>query len=449
MNHYTQGREIKAGGQGKVYEYTPRSTGIVYAVKVIRYNFDSLDEDGDPDNVIRIQREIAVSQELDHVGLPSPPQVQWNAYSLVQAHLLRAHAIFECKEGSAIVMPFYHRGHLRRKSVRPFELKEAIRQILEALRYLHTRGQIHRDIKPGNILVRSEESEPIDLVVADYGLISLQDPVSFGGTDGYAAPEIAHNGQLDRKHALRYSANVDIYPLVIVILDLLGVEIVKALMFDRERFDQCVTAKIAAALDACDPNDIDRRDALSAAETMLQYESKDRPSVDKCLCMPWLCRQSSGPQAALLIATPASFPMITPQSSPASTVTMPTWWHSDASAPVLMKQALQSTQASQKRQKPKSRQACGRYNFRERKHTPLSTPKKARVQKRSKEPLRTPTSALKNIGNPEKPHRFNALKFSTSETSRYDITDNPSKNSQGLSPEYNDLLSWDKMELSE
>ncbi|KAK0510155.1 hypothetical protein JMJ35_007549 [Cladonia borealis] len=79
----------------------------------------------------------------------------------------------------------------------PTMLKDAIRQILKALHHLHERGSIHRDIKPANVLISNLEGEPLNLVVADYGLTARKKPVKFCGTLGYMAPEVIRNGEIN------------------------------------------------------------------------------------------------------------------------------------------------------------------------------------------------------------------------------------------------------------
>ncbi|VDM54676.1 unnamed protein product [Angiostrongylus costaricensis] len=61
--------------------------------------------------------------------------------------------------------------------------------ILSAVRYLLEKNILHRDLKPGNILIGSDEQ----VKLADFGLaILMQDlnPMSVSGTPNYLAPEI-------------------------------------------------------------------------------------------------------------------------------------------------------------------------------------------------------------------------------------------------------------------
>ena len=70
------------------------------------------------------------------------------------------------------------------------------------LKYVHSAGVVHRDLKPGNILLNVDG----DLKICDFGLARIENPQMTGylGTRNYRAPEIMlTDGQ--------YGAEVDIW----------------------------------------------------------------------------------------------------------------------------------------------------------------------------------------------------------------------------------------------
>ena len=187
-------------------------------------------------------------------------------------------------EGVAIVMPFFHCGSLedvaRRLNLEQVRL--AVCQILSALRYLHGQGQIHRDITPRNILIRSEE--PLDVVVADFGLASVANPLTVCGTEGYMAPEILRNRE--EQHPIPYTNAVDIYALGVLLLYSLGVELPPGPTLQEQNNIRHIGSHLEETLASC--SDIQRRGAIFLASKMLSYNPENRPSAEKCLQHTWL-----------------------------------------------------------------------------------------------------------------------------------------------------------------
>jgi WD40 repeat protein/serine/threonine protein kinase len=96
---------------------------------------------------------------------------------------------------------------------------ELVRQAAEAAHALHEVGVIHRDIKPGNIMVSADGSQA---VLMDLGLAQLADDIQgrltrtrqFVGTLRYASPEqVLAVGQLDRRSDV-YSLGVALWELL-------------------------------------------------------------------------------------------------------------------------------------------------------------------------------------------------------------------------------------------
>jgi serine/threonine-protein kinase len=92
-------------------------------------------------------------------------------------------------------------------------------QAASALRATHAKGIIHRDIKPGNLLVSRQWGRTWHLTMVDFGIAKLVDPELAGkirtrtkmfmGTPGFLAPEQAHGRAIDAK--------VDTYALGVVL----------------------------------------------------------------------------------------------------------------------------------------------------------------------------------------------------------------------------------------
>ena len=177
-------------------------------------------------------------------------------------------------------------------------LKAAIRKTLKALHHLHERGYIHRDITPANVLTSNLAGEPLNLVVADYGLTTWKKPMTFCGTLGYMAPETVRNGVVGSgSKKSEYSNNVDMYALGILILEMLGITIPEHGINNHRAFTGQIREPIAKAYDEWEKHDPERIDLRNVADRMLQYDPLIRPSVDECLQLPCLSREAPTPTA--------------------------------------------------------------------------------------------------------------------------------------------------------
>ncbi len=94
------------------------------------------------------------------------------------------------------------------------EAFEIASQICSGLAAAHGSGVIHRDLKPGNIMLCRTPNEGLRVVIMDFGLagaVALDSPE--GGTPGYMAPELSKGEKASRASDM-YSLGVILYEIV-------------------------------------------------------------------------------------------------------------------------------------------------------------------------------------------------------------------------------------------
>lgn len=148
-----------------------------------------------------IKTGVRVMAKLYRPGIAPKGEVLEQVGRVAHAHVVRllAHGV---SDGIAYeVMEYCAGGSLRdimSPGLAPDRIRLVLAEVAEALAALHECRVVHRDLKPENVLVR--RIEPLDLVLTDFGIASLQDATQFftglARTARYAAPE-AMTGILD------------------------------------------------------------------------------------------------------------------------------------------------------------------------------------------------------------------------------------------------------------
>ena len=107
----------------------------------------------------------------------------------------------------------------RIKSKQVYKEKTALicmRNMIEALKYMHENDVVHRDLKPENLILASKDNDS-DLRIADFGLASfIKDGEMLKlrcGSPGYVAPELLDDIGYDKKADI-FSAGVIFYVLL-------------------------------------------------------------------------------------------------------------------------------------------------------------------------------------------------------------------------------------------
>ncbi len=177
-------RPLAAGGMGEVWAGVHREQGVQVAIKFLTRDAN------DPDFRAAFDAEVAAMASLDH-----PNVVRIYDYGEVGTHAsenLRQRV----KMGTPYIVMEQARGTLSdRAEALPWEtVHTALQHLLAALAHAHARGLLHRDLKPGNVLLcpGEREGEADRVVLTDFGFAGRagdRASVVVGMTPSYAAPE--------------------------------------------------------------------------------------------------------------------------------------------------------------------------------------------------------------------------------------------------------------------
>lgn len=195
ISNFTVVKKIGKGAFATVYLCRRVEDGELLAVK----SFKKKELHGEKNGIPSLLNEIAILKRLN--GHPN---------------IIKLHQIHEDKSKVHLIMDLLTGGDLSEiishQKIPVNEVSSILKQILSALKEMHSKKIIHRDIKPENILL-SSKVPPYKIVLADFGFSAFieEDINKFiykrCGTPGFVAPEILN---YDRGMPF-YNEKVDVF----------------------------------------------------------------------------------------------------------------------------------------------------------------------------------------------------------------------------------------------
>ena len=203
LDRYSVEAELGAGGMATVYRVRHLTLGSLHALKVLKVQSASirqrLVQEGRVQATLRHPNIVAVTDVIDVDGAPG--------------------LVMEFIDGPSL------EGWLEENRPSLAQSEAIFRGILAGVARAHRQGLVHRDLKPGNVLLDSSGDDGIVPKVADFGLAKiLDDEEGFGsqtrsgiamGTPAYMAPEQVRS-------AKNVDQRADIFALGCILYELVG-----------------------------------------------------------------------------------------------------------------------------------------------------------------------------------------------------------------------------------
>ena len=189
--------ELGRGGFGTVYKGFNRESAETVAMK----------------KVSKMEKRKAITEAV---------RCYYLKRRIVHRNIVKVFDVKSWKEAMWITMEYCNQGDLNdyfknnNTLKKDIEIKAKImKQIADGIAFLHDEDIVHRDIKPGNVLVTTNDLEVI-IKLSDFGLSKILDPddltsamSSDVGTMMFKAPEFWDKNPPDE--SVRYHRNIDVY----------------------------------------------------------------------------------------------------------------------------------------------------------------------------------------------------------------------------------------------
>ncbi|XP_035778101.1 ovarian-specific serine/threonine-protein kinase Lok-like isoform X1 [Anopheles albimanus] len=269
---YFIGKTLGSGACGVVYLLHHTETCEQYALKqVVKNRMTEQQSRPRPLNdPARVMNEVNIMKNLDHPCVIRMHDIIDKPHSL--------YMVLEYMKGGDLLSRILANRRLPEKTSKLFFL-----QMCHAVKYLHSQGITHRDLKPDNILLADEEEYTL-LKVSDFGLSRFVGKNSvmrtLCGTPMYVAPEV-----LLTRGTGSYTPKVDIWGLGVVLYTMLSGTMPFSDDFGTPAVEQIKRGKFSFRHPVW-------RTVSSKAKKLiyeiLNINPKERPSIDTVLASSWM-----------------------------------------------------------------------------------------------------------------------------------------------------------------
>lgn len=272
---YSKGRFLGKGGFAKVYEVQDMETKEIFAAKIV-----AKASVAKPRAHAKLRSEIAIHRALDH------------------DKVVKFYDYFEDSDYVYIILELCPNQTLnefmRKRPSKRLSEPEAMfyaYDLIMALKYLHRRKVLHRDLKLGNLFLDAD----VRLKVGDFGLAAQlehdgEKKRTICGTPNYIAPEI-----LEGKHG--HSYEVDIWSLGVILYTM----IIGRPPFETS--DVKTTYKRIRINQYCFPDNVRiSQQARDLITSILRTDPRSRPSLDEIIASPWFQSQRLPPAMPVTVS---------------------------------------------------------------------------------------------------------------------------------------------------